>query len=137
MLNEFGRVGKGNAIAIVEDDEEMREMLADFLAYMGYEVHAYPNAKEFLEVVGGAKRYFSVVISDVHMDGINGLEMLGRLREIDLFIPALMMTSAPNTRDRKLAESLGAAAYLRKPFTLAELITHVRKATSLAAVAEA
>lgn len=137
MLNEFGRVGNGNAIAIVEDDEEMRSMLTDFLVSIGYEVHTYADAKEFLQVMSSTKNYFSLVISDVHMEGISGLEMLGRLRRRHSFLPVLMMTAAPNAKDQQLAESLGALGYLKKPFSLAELVTHVQKALPSVAIAGA
>jgi DNA-binding response OmpR family regulator len=122
MLNEFGRAGTGNAIAIVEDDAEMRSMLKDFLVSLGYEVHAYHSAEEFLKHAASSKRYFSLMISDMQMPGMGGLELLEKMQKENISFPKLMMTASPSSKDERVAISLGACAYLHKPFPLAELI---------------
>jgi len=130
MLNEFGRVGKGNAIAIIEDSEDMRSMLQEFLGSLGYEVHAYNSAEEFLPLAHSARHYFSLLVSDVQMPGLTGLELLERLREKNNSLPVILMTVIPNRKEEQIAASLGACAYLEKPFPLSEFIERVREKVS-------
>jgi len=126
MLNEAGRLGVGRAIALVDDDQEMRSMLEDYLSSFGLEVHSFPGPREFLKSMEESKGHFSLVVSDVNMPGTNGLEMLTTARKSRPDLPAVLMTAAPNSKDEAAAMSLGVRAYLKKPFRLSELLSQVK-----------
>lgn len=135
MWNEYGRVGPGNAIALIDDDQEMRAMLQDVLAEEGFEVHGFESASEYLRTAGAANRYFSLILSDVNMPGSSGIDLLRSLRESNGRTPVLLMTAAPNAADERAAQGLGVGAYMRKPFRLHELLTQVRATLAVAKAA--
>lgn len=110
---------KGKARILVADDElVMRDLLTSFLADDGYEVIAATNGAEALEKLKGKR--FDLLITDVHMPVMNGLELLQQVRRLDPSLVVVMLDSYP---DQLLlqAEAEGARAVLHKPFDISEL----------------
>src|SRR3954468_15336942 len=113
------------SLLIVDDDELSREGLARRLRRHGYEVSYARNGREALEVLGG--RRFDLVLLDVMMPGMNGLEVLKFLRRIDSLIdlPIVMVTARNDSGDVVEALELGATDYVAKPLDLPVVLARI------------
>ena len=101
-------------VLLVEDDRALREALADTLLLAGHGFRAVASAEEALEAVAGES--FSLVVSDVNMPGMDGHQLLGRLRASQPQLPVLLMTAHGAVERAVDAMRQGAADYLVKPF---------------------
>jgi FixJ family two-component response regulator len=113
-------------ISIVDDDESVREALEDLIQSVGFRVHAFPSAMDFLAFAD--IRDTACVIADVNMPRMSGVELFRRLTELGHAIPTILITAYPNegTRARALAD--GVVCYLIKPFDDEALIGCVHSA---------
>jgi len=109
---------------IVDDDPAIRSVLKRGLAYQGFAVDTANSGAEALSVA--RERYPDVVILDVMMPGLNGIEVLERLRAADAQLPILMLTARDGTDDQVRAFKCGADDYMIKPFTFDILAAHVQ-----------
>ena len=114
----------GEKILVVEDEWEIRNLLAEFLAREGYDVIQASNGKEALE--SAEKENPQVILLDVKMPGIDGVEVCRRLKEEDKtrFIPIIMVTALKDRAVDAFVE--GADDFVTKPFNLRELSFRVR-----------
>jgi two-component system phosphate regulon response regulator OmpR len=110
--------GDNDHILVCDDEEDVREMLSEYLSRRGFEVSTAQNAEE-LRTVLGAKRVDAVIL-DINMPGEDGLSALRGLRT-DNDIPVLMLTATAEVVDRILGLEMGADDYLGKPVDLREL----------------
>ncbi|MDQ6824040.1 MAG: response regulator [Candidatus Eremiobacteraeota bacterium] len=115
-------------ILLVEDETALRCVLSEYLAFYGYDVVAVPDGEEaLLRACAGA---VDVVVSDVLLPGIDGLELCNRFRADERLaeIPFLFMTA--RNVDEQLRTTLAAtgAGSVFKPFEPTELLTNVRDA---------
>src|SRR3954454_7983863 len=119
------------SLLIVDDDEPSREGLARRLQRQGYEVSCARNGREALEVLGG--RRFDLVLLDVMMPGMNGLDVLKFLRRIDSLIdlPIIMVTAKGESEDMVEALELGANDYVTKPLDFPVVLARVRSQLAL------
>jgi DNA-binding response OmpR family regulator len=114
-------------VVLVEDDDLMREWLGRSLSSRGYEVSRFGRADEALDAVSAEPP--NVVLSDVHMPGMSGLELGPALRARGIEVPLLLMTADPDERLETQALASGASRLLRKPFSdLGELWDAVENA---------
>ena len=103
-------------ILVVDDEPAIRELLSSFLEIMDYEVESASNGKDAIEII--EKNNFSIIISDVKMPDINGIDLLKKVKEFNKKIEVILITGFPNNEDREQALKLGAYAYIPKPFKL-------------------
>src|SRR3954470_5365522 len=122
-------------ILIVDDDHGQRSLLELFLQGQGYRTQSASSGKAALQLL--AEEPFSMIISDVRMEGMSGIEMLRRVRQSHPALPVLLVTAFADIRSAVTAMRDGAVNYLAKPIDLDELITSVRKATNPSAQATA
>ena len=111
-------------ILVVDDEWELRNLLTEFLTGEGYDVIQASNGEEALELA--EKEEPQVILLDVNMPGIDGIEVCRRLKEEDKtrFIPIIMVTAL---EDRDLDAFVeGADDFVTKPFSLVELSFRVR-----------
>lgn len=113
-------------ILVVEDEASLREVFAAVLSQAGFEVEAVANGQAGLKSI--ARRLPALVVSDIRMPGISGLELLQRAREAHPELPFLLVTAFPSVRDAVQALKIGAVDYLEKPVDLDELVAAVRDA---------
>src|SRR3954471_13616130 len=113
-------------ILIVDDDRAQRSLLETFLHAQGYQTHSAASGEAALQLLLEEK--FSMMISDVRMPGMSGLEMLRRVRQKHPDLPVLLVTAFADIRSAVTAMRDGAVNYLAKPIDLDELILTVRKA---------
>ena len=114
------------AIAVVEDDESIREMLRYYFHSVGYEVACFESGEDYFEKEGEVKP--SLYILDIMLPGMDGLEILRRLREgrDTADIPVIMLTARTAEMDRVQGLESGADDYVVKPFGIMELQARVK-----------
>lgn len=113
-------------LLLVEDDDEFRETCALWMSRNGHTVTEAPDAHQALRICQG--RQFDVAVVDLNMPGMNGLELLDRLREENVETQVLMLTGQATVETAVQAMKLGAYDYLSKPFPLPELEKRCRLA---------
>ncbi|MHC1768313.1 MAG: sigma-54-dependent transcriptional regulator [Verrucomicrobiia bacterium] len=116
-------------ILIVDDDSGQRSLLDSFLRGQGFDTLPVESGERALEVL--RQGAFSMMISDVRMPGLSGLETLRRARQQHSVLPVLLVTAYADIREAVDAMRDGAVNYLAKPIDLDELLASVRKATGL------
>lgn len=120
-------------IALVEDDPPLRDATMQALAIEGAEVVAFPDARAALAWLDAD--YLGVVVSDVRMPGIDGLAFFARLREVDPDLPVILTTGHGDIAMAVEAMKNGAADFLTKPYSSADLFRAVRVASDRRALA--
>jgi FixJ family two-component response regulator len=105
-------------VSIIDDDELVRNSIQSLLQSLGYNVHTFASAEEFL--TSQQLHQTSCVISDVQLPGLSGIEFEALLRTEGYHIPVILITGYPDVRDR--AMRAGAASFLSKPISEADLI---------------
>ena len=109
-------------LAIIDDDQEILTLLDEYLAKNGFEVEGFADGETFLS---RDETEFSLLILDIGLPGIDGLEICRRLRQKSS-IPIIMLTAASDDLDRILGLELGADDYLGKPFNPRELLARIK-----------
>jgi DNA-binding NtrC family response regulator len=117
-------------ILIVDDDAGQRSLLDSFLRSQGFETLVVDSGERALAALRTEK--VGMMISDVRMPGISGLETLHRVRAEHGQLPVLLVTAYADIRDAVGAMRDGAVNYLAKPIDLDELLACVRQATGIA-----
>lgn len=120
-------------VLIVDDDPSQRSLLDSFLAGQGLETLLASSGEEALAML--RTENITLMISDVRMPGISGLEMLRLARQEHATLPVLLVTAYADIREAVGAMRDGAVNYLAKPIDLDELLHSVRQATGLSNVA--
>jgi DNA-binding response OmpR family regulator len=111
-------------ILVAEDQSDIRDLLVMNLRGAGYEVAAVADGLSAL--ASQDERASDLLILDLMMPGLDGLEVCKALRARGLGTPILMLTAKSTELDRVLGLELGADDYLTKPFSLAELLARVK-----------
>lgn len=124
-----GRIPKGSeTILLVEDEEAMRSSTRRLLEEMGYTVVAASSGVEALEVLSAGEERIDMVLLDLGMPGMDGLETLRRMKDLKAVVKAVIMTGLPHSPEAKEALKEGAVGVLQKPFSLAQLAQILRDA---------
>jgi two-component system, response regulator, stage 0 sporulation protein F len=119
-------------ILVVDDEAPVREVLTEYFATEGYAVEAAGSGVEALTAVRGGRA--DLVLLDVRMPGLDGVQVLRRIRELDERVPVIMVTANEDVALAKETLKLGAFDYVAKPFDFDYLDRAV--AAGLARVAE-
>lgn len=125
MMSAVEDEAAGPHVVVVDDDELVRELVAEVLGSAGYRVTATADATAALEVL--AADLPSLVLSDVNMPGLDGFQMLERLRAMPGAdsVPFVFLTTRAGSDDLVRGLRLGADDYLVKPFAVPELLARV------------
>ncbi|UKK85337.1 response regulator [Sphingopyxis sp. BSN-002] len=113
-------------VAVVDDDEAVREALCDLLMVTGLACRTFESAPAFLG--DAASRDCDCLITDVRMPGMSGIDLLEKLRSDSSDLPAIVLTSVVDEHLRARADALGALAWLPKPVTDDVLLGHLKAA---------
>ena len=116
-------------VLIVDDDAGQRSLLDSFLKGQGFETAPVASGEEALEILRSQE--FDMMISDVRMPGLSGLETLRRARREHAVLPVLLVTAYADIREAVGAMRDGAVNYLAKPIDLDELLVTVQQATGI------
>jgi len=123
----------GQRILVVDDEKNIRLMLEQALVVSGYEVNTAPDGETALEQA--RETHPDMILLDMKLPGIDGLEVLRQLRGIQPDVPVVMITAHGTVETAVEAMKLGAIDYLRKPFVPDEIRSVVAKVLSRQAIA--
>lgn len=110
-------------VLIVDDDREIRDLLARFVEKHGFRVTAARDGRELRRLFPDGR--FDLVVLDIMMPGENGLDLCRWLRSISR-VPVIMLTAMGEETDRIVGLELGADDYLAKPFNPRELLARIK-----------
>lgn len=113
-------------ILIVEDEAKINRMLELELQYEGYETGKAMDGRTGLEMALSGE--YQLVLLDIMLPVINGLEVLRRIRREDESLPVILLTARDTTMDKVSGLDLGADDYITKPFAIEELLARIRTA---------
>ncbi|MBE9568020.1 MAG: response regulator, partial [Proteobacteria bacterium] len=111
-------------ILVVEDDRDIAHLLELHLRDLSYEVVVSGDGETGWQLA--SKNDFDLIVLDLMLPGLDGLEVCRRLRGTSVHTPILMLTAKSSELDRVLGLELGADDYLTKPFSLTELQARVK-----------
>jgi len=114
-------------VLLAKDEKEMSNALVAILKHNNYSVDAVYDGADALDY--GLSENYDVVILDIMMPKMNGLEVLEKLREKGIHTPILLLTAKTEIEDRIHGLDMGADDYLSKPFAMGELLARVRAMT--------
>jgi FixJ family two-component response regulator len=117
---------KNKLIAIVDDDELMRNALQGLLKSAGLPARTFASAEEFLQ--SGQQDQTACLIADIRMPGMSGLELQAKLNAARCRIPTIFITAHGDSKMRMQALRAGAVEFLAKPFDDEVLLGNVRAA---------
>jgi FixJ family two-component response regulator len=101
-------------VAIIDDDESVRATTDSLVRSLGYVVHTFASAEEFLR--SNRLDDFACIMADVQMPGLSGVELQDQLRARGYGVPFIFFTAFPDEKTRTQALTAGAICYLTKPF---------------------
>jgi two-component system OmpR family response regulator len=111
-------------LLVVDDEPNILELLSASLRYAGFDVATAADGNEALRVADGYKP--DLLLLDVMMPGVDGFEVVRRLRQEGRQMPVLFLTAKDATEDKITGLTLGGDDYVTKPFSLEEVIARVR-----------
>ena len=115
-------------IAIIDDERDMRQSISQWLALSGYDTEAFASAEAALEVLG--PDYPGIVITDIKMPGMDGMQFLKRLMGTDSSLPVIMITGHGDVPMAVEAMRMGAFDFLEKPFNPERMTELAKKAAN-------
>ena len=114
---------QGSKILLVEDDKSIRLTVSESLKGEGFEVLTFKDGLSASDFIGeNTKNDVDLIILDLMLPGLNGLELCRKIRNEENYTPILILSAKDNESDRVLGLEVGADDYLTKPFGLNELI---------------
>lgn len=112
------------SILIVEDEEKILRLLEIELEYEGYELGKATDGIEAFDIY--RSRSWDLILLDVMLPGMSGIELLRRIRLKDSFVPVILLTAKDSIEDKVSGLDLGANDYITKPFRMEELLARIR-----------
>ncbi|MEA1971885.1 MAG: response regulator [Candidatus Cloacimonadota bacterium] len=103
-------------ILVVDDEENIREIISEFLETIGYDVVGAEDGSQAIRECGNKK--FDLVITDIRMPNMNGLDLLKKLKKIMPDLPVILMTGYQPSKSQEETLTARADGYLLKPFSL-------------------
>ncbi len=120
-------MSKAMKIAIVDDEKDMRQSISQWLALSGFDTETFASAEDALKGLG--PEYPGIVVSDIKMPGMDGMQLLKRLKSVDSTLPVIMITGHGDVPMAVEAMRIGAFDFLEKPFNPDRMTELAKKAT--------
>ncbi|XXY54337.1 response regulator [Sorangium sp. So ce269] len=111
---------------IVEDDDDLGRFVVDIATDHGYHATHVADALSGIKLLSSAK--FELLITDIRMPGMDGIELIARAKELDPFLAVIAITAFGSVETGMRALRVGAVDYLSKPFRSDELSSRMRRA---------
>lgn len=121
-------MSKAMKIAIVDDERDMRQSISQWLALSGFDTETFASAEDALKGVGSD--YPGIVVSDIRMPGMDGMQLLRKLKSLDSTLPVIMITGHGDVPMAVEAMRIGAFDFLEKPFNPDRMTELAKKATT-------
>ncbi|MCO4849092.1 MAG: sigma-54-dependent Fis family transcriptional regulator [Yoonia sp.] len=120
-------MSKAMKIAIVDDEKDMRQSISQWLALSGFDTETFASAEEALKGLGND--FPGIVVSDIKMPGMDGMQFLRKLKGVDSSLPVIMITGHGDVPMAVEAMRMGAFDFLEKPFNPDRMTELAKKAT--------
>jgi CheY-like chemotaxis protein len=114
-------------ILVVDDEPQVAETLREILVFKGFDVETAENGEQAIDLLKST-HHFDLMITDLRMPGMDGLELLRQARKLRKTIPAAILTGNATFEDGLLAVEEGILEYIAKPITVKDLMTVVHRA---------
>lgn len=111
---------------VVDDEKTMRDLLAEYLKENGYQVTCAANGRDALQIY--KQGHFDIVLSDLFMEPMDGLELLSQIKEINPHALFIMITGHPSIQSSIEVMKKGARDYITKPFHIDEIKVKIERA---------
>ena len=121
-------MAKAIKVAIVDDEQDMRQSISQWLALSGFETETFASATDALKNI--SNDYPGIVVTDIKMPGMDGMQFLKRIKGIDSNLPVIMITGHGDVPMAVEAMRMGAFDFLEKPFNPDEMTALATRATS-------
>jgi FixJ family two-component response regulator len=115
-------------VAVIDDDDSFRPALVESLSSLGYEVRGFSSAEEL--IASGPESSYDCIISDIHLNGMSGIDLKSHLTRRGINVPIIMITGRSDPTLEGRATASGAICLLRKPFESSALVEHLERALS-------
>ncbi|WP_319823881.1 response regulator [Thalassovita sp.] len=117
----------GKHVLVIEDEPNIIEAISFILSRAGWQVDTHSNGHDAVDVVRSKSP--DLLILDVMLPGKSGYDILTELRDADPTrnLPVLMLTARGQSKDREMAEKIGASRFMTKPFSNAEVLEAVQQ----------
>ncbi len=125
-MNPLSLLPSAPRVLVAEDQPAMRALLARTLRGAGYEVTEVGDGDALWREVGREDEP-DLVVSDIHMPGLSGLEVLARLRESDWMMPVILISAFADIATLLDANRLGVSRVLTKPFEMSDLVRTAKR----------
>lgn len=122
-------MSKAMKIAIVDDEKDMRQSISQWLALSGFDTETFASAEDALKVLGND--FPGIVVSDIKMPGMDGMQFLRKLKGVDSSLPVIMITGHGDVPMAVEAMRMGAFDFLEKPFNPDRMTELAKKATQV------
>ena len=121
-------MSKAMKIAIVDDEKDMRQSISQWLALSGFDTETFASAEEALKGLGND--FPGIVVSDIKMPGMDGMQFLKKLKGVDSGLPVIMITGHGDVPMAVEAMRIGAFDFLEKPFNPDQMTALAKKAAN-------
>ena len=121
-------MSKAMKIAIVDDERDMRQSISQWLALSGFDTETFASAEDALKGLGND--YPGIVVSDIKMPGMDGMQFLKKLKGVDSSLPVIMITGHGDVPMAVEAMRVGAFDFLEKPFNPDRMTELAKRATA-------
>ena len=121
-------MSKTMKVAIVDDEKDMRQSISQWLALSGFDTESFASAEEALK--GLTADYPGIVVSDIRMPGMDGMQLLRKLKSVDSTLPVIMITGHGDVPMAVEAMRIGAFDFLEKPFNPDRMTELAKKASN-------
>ncbi len=121
---KYGGIDEAKTILIIEDDREISNVVSMNVKDLGYAIDTATDGQTGLRKA--MENRYSLIILDIMLPGIDGLDICREIRGSDPYTPIMMLTARSEEIDRVLGLELGADDYLTKPFSLRELTARIK-----------
>ncbi|GGL65166.1 sigma-54-dependent transcriptional regulator [Wenxinia marina] len=120
-------MSKAMKVAIVDDEKDMRQSISQWLALSGFDTETFASAEDALRGLGAD--YPGIVVSDIKMPGMDGMQFLKKLKSVDSMLPVIMITGHGDVPMAVEAMRIGAFDFLEKPFNPDRMTELAKKAS--------
>ena len=120
---------RDTAVLVVDDEEPLRKLIERMLTRAGLQVQAAGSAEEALDILRLGRR-FDTIVSDLMMPGMDGMQFLREIRQLDLDVPMIFLTGNPSLSTAMEAMEQGGFRYLAKPVEAERLVAIVKDAAA-------
>ena len=128
MTDGVGKMTQAMKVAIVDDEQDMRQSISQWLALSGFDTETYGSAEDALKAL--TPDFPGVVVSDIKMPGMDGMGFLKRLMSVDSALPVIMITGHGDVPMAVEAMQVGAFDFLEKPFNPDKMTELTKKAAN-------